>query len=183
MNSRRCFALIGIVLLSVLPSVNAQNAAEGTPKSPDTPTREEVLQFLDLMHARAQMTVIIDGMSKQVRAGAEESFKSKVPNATAEQIAKLDKICDGVFASLSIDDFINVIVPIYQKHLTKADLAAATAYYSSPAGQKILKELPSIMSESMAAGAEVGRKTMAAKADDLDRQMAELIKESTSNNK
>jgi hypothetical protein len=171
MNRRALF--VCSLLLLVAP---AGVAGQETFNSPD---RGQVLQFLDLMHARSQMTVVLDGMAKQIRAGAEESFKKKVPDATPEQIAKLDKICDSMFASLSIDEFIDAIVPIYQKHLTKADLAAATAFYSSPAGQKILKELPSIMSESMQAGAEVGRKTMAAKSEDLDRQIADLVKEST----
>lgn len=145
----------------------------------DAPDKAQVLQFLDLMHARSQMTQVLDGMAKQMRAGAEESFRKKVPDANPEQLAKLDKICDSIFASLSIDEFIDAMVPIYQKHLTKADLAAASAFYSSPAGQKILKELPSIMAESMEVGGEIGRRTMAAKSEDLDRQIADLVKEST----
>jgi len=170
--NRRALLVCALLLLLAPAFVAAQQAS-------DSPDRVQVLQFLDLMHARSQMTVVLDGMAKQIRAGAEESFKKKVPDATPEQLAKLDKICDSMFASLSIDDFIDAIVPIYQKHLTKADLAAATAFYSSPAGQKILKELPSIMSESMQAGAEVGRKTLAAKSEDLNRQIADLVKEST----
>ena len=162
------------VALVAVPFSLGQQATE-------SPDRSDVLQFLELMHARAQMKVVIDSMSQQIRAEAEESFKKKVPNATPEQIAKLDKICDGLLSSLSLDDLIDAVVPIYQKHLTKADLAAATAFYSSPAGQKILKELPSIMSESMQAGAEVGRKSMAAKSADFERQIVELVKESTTN--
>jgi len=145
----------------------------------DSPDRADVLQFLEMMHVRSQMKVVIDSMGQQIRAAAEEGFKKQVPNATPEQIARLDKICDSLLTSFSFDDLIDAIVPIYQKHLTKADLAAATAFYSSPAGQKILKELPSIMSESMQAGAEVGRRSMAAKSEDFERQIADLVKEST----
>ena len=170
--SRRALCLCAFMLLAASVFVAGQ-------QTPDPPDRAQVLQFLDLMHARSQMTQVLSGMAKQMKIGAEDSFKKKVPNATPEQLAKLDKICDSIFASLSIDEFIDAMVPIYQKHLTKADLAAATAFYSSPAGQKILKELPSIMSESMQAGGEIGRKTMAAKSEDLDRQVDDLVKEST----
>lgn len=169
---RHVFLLCAVALVAT-PLLLGQQAS-------DSPDKAQVLQFLDLMHVRTQVAVVVQGMSKQVRASAEDSFKRKVPNATPEQIAKLDKICDSLFASLSADDMIDAIVPIYQKHLSKADLAAATAFYSSPAGQKILKELPSIMSESMEAGAEIGRTTMAAKSEDLERQMADLVKESSS---
>jgi len=83
-----------------------------------------------------------------------------------------------MFSALPMDEMVDAIIPIYQKHLTKADLAAVTAFYSSPAGQKILKELPAIMSESMQAGGAIGQKAFAAKGDEFDRQMEDLIKES-----
>ena len=144
----------------------------------DTPDKADVVKFLDLMHARSQMTQMLDGMAKQMKVGAEDGFKQKVPDATPEQLAKLDKFCDALFASLPIDELIDAIVPIYQKHLTKSDLEAVTAFYASPAGQKILKELPAIMSESMQAGGEIGRKAFAAKSQELDQQITELVKES-----
>jgi hypothetical protein len=76
---------------------------------------------------------------------------------------------------------VDAIVPIYQKHLTKADLTAITAFYSSPAGQKILAEMPAIMSESMQAGGEIGRRAFAAKSQQLDQEIAEFAKESRKN--
>lgn len=144
--------------------------------NPDVPDRADVVKFLDLMHARTQMTQVVDGMVEQMKVGARDGFKQRVPDATPEQLAKLDKIFDSLFASLPLDDMVDAIVPIYQKHLTKTDLAAVTAFYSSPAGQKILKELPAIMSESMQAGGEIGRKAFAAKSKELERQMDDLAK-------
>jgi hypothetical protein len=40
-------------------------------------------------------------------------------------------------------------VPIYEKHFTKGDVNALIAFYSSPTGQKMMRELPEIMSETM----------------------------------
>jgi hypothetical protein len=142
----------------------------------DVPDKADVVKFLDLMHARSQMTLVLASMAKQMREGAEQGFKEKVPNATAEQLAKVDQLCDSLFASLPIDEMMDAIIPIYQRHLTKADLSASTAFYSSSAGQKILKEMPAIMSESMQAGGEIGRKAFATKSQQLDQQMAELLK-------
>lgn len=144
----------------------------------DAPDKADVVKFLDLMHARSQMEQVLSGMVKQMKSGAEDAFKQKVPDATPEQLAKVDKMFDTMFASLPMDEMVNAIVPIYQRHLTRADLNAVTAFYSSPAGQKILKELPAIMSESMQAGGEIGQKALAAKSEELDRQMSELVKES-----
>jgi hypothetical protein len=136
------------------------------------------MKFLDLMHARTQMEQVLAGMAKQMKQGAEEGFKQKVPDATPEQLAKVDKMFDTLFAALPMDEMIDAIVPIYQKHLTKADLAAVTAFYSSPSGQKVLHELPAIMSESMQAGGAIGQRALAAKGEELDRQLDDLAKES-----
>lgn len=163
--------LVGVLLM--VPTIGFAQQTD----NPDLPDRAQVLKFLDLMHARAQMTQVLDGMAKQMKTSARDGFKQRVPDATPEQLAKLDKICDSLFASLPLDDMIEAIVPIYQKHLTKSDLEAVTAFYSSPAGQKILKELPAIMSESMQAGGEIGRKAFGAKSKELEQQMEDLAKE------
>jgi uncharacterized protein len=171
------------VLRLMLCFVMALPVLSGAQQSSDSsvPDKADVLKFLDLMHAKTQMVQTLDGMVKQMRLGAEQGFKEKVPDATPEQLAKVDKLFDGVFQSLPIDEIVDAMVPIYQKHLTKADLAAVTAFYSSPAGQKILKEMPAIMSEAMQAGGEIGRRTFAAKSQQLDQEIAELVKETKKN--
>lgn len=166
--------LIGALCLLLIAPMFA--FAQATSEAPD---KADVVKFLDLMHARQQMEQVLAGTVRQMKLGAEDGFKQKVPNATPEQLAKVDKMFDTLFAAMPMDELENAIVPIYQKHLNKADLAAVTTFYSSPAGQKILKELPAIMSESMQAGADIGRKALSAKAEELDRQLADLIKESS----
>jgi uncharacterized protein len=74
---------------------------------------------------------------------------------------------------------VDAIVPIYQKHLTKADLEALTQFYGSPVGQKILNEMPAILSESMEAGGQIGQRMFAAKSAEFDKRVAELIESST----
>jgi len=172
MKKSTCF--VCLLFLFALP-ISASAQATGNDEAPN---KADVLKFLDLMHARAQMEQTLSGLVKQMKLGAEDGFKQKVPDATPEQLAKVDKMFDSMFASLPMDEMVDAIVPIYQKHVTKADLAAVTAFYSSPAGQKILKELPAIMSQSMQAGGEIGRRVFAAKGEELDRQLSELAKES-----
>lgn len=147
------------------------------PSNSDVPDRADVMKFLESTHAKAQMIQTLQTMEKQMRLGAEQGFKQRVPDATPEQIAKVDQLFDGIFQGLPIDEMVDAIVPIYQKHLTKADLAAVTAFYSSPSGQKILHELPAIMSESMQAGGEIGRRAFAAKSQEMDAKIAALAKE------
>jgi hypothetical protein len=65
--------------------------------SDSAPDKADVLQFLDLMHAKTQMVQTMAGMEKQMRLGAEQGFKSKVPDATLEQLARVDQMFDGIF--------------------------------------------------------------------------------------
>jgi hypothetical protein len=43
------------------------------------------------------------------------------------------------------------MIPVYQKHLSRADVDAMNTFYSSPTGQKLLKEMPAMTAESMQA--------------------------------
>lgn len=169
---RKCWFALIVVLTAAVSGV-AQQA-----QTSDVPDKADVMKFFDLMQARQQMVMVLDGMAKQMKAGAEEGFKQKVPDATPAQIAKLDKMVDTIVGSMPVDEMVEAMIPIYQKHLTRSDLAAITAFYASPSGQKFLKEMPAIMSEAMAVGGDIGRKAAAAKSAEIDRQTEELVKES-----
>ena len=172
MKKSTCF--VCLLFLFALPiCVSAQ--AAGNAEAPD---KAAVMKFLDLMHARAQMEQVLSGMAKQMKLGAEQGFKQKVPDATPEQLAKVDKMFDTMFSSLPMDEMVDAIVPIYQKHLTKADLAAVTTFYSSPAGQKILQEAARHHVGVDAGRGAIGQRVFAAKGEELDRQLADLAKES-----
>ncbi len=144
----------------------------------DVADKADILKFLDLIPAKAQMALALDGMTKQIRLGAEQGFKEKVPDATPAQLAKVDQLFDGFFKSFPVEEMEEAVIPVYQKHLTKADLAAIIAFYSSPAGQKVLNEMPAIMSESMQVGGEIGRKMFSTKSQEFDQKLAELVEAS-----
>jgi hypothetical protein len=68
----------------------------------------------------------------------------------------------------------DTVIPIYQRHFTKQDMAASLAFYSSPAGQRILDEMPSVMQEAMQAGQQLASRKMDAMVARMDKQMEEL---------
>ena len=41
------------------------------------------------------------------------------------------------------------MIPIYQSHFSELDLNEIVAFYSSPVGQKVLREMPAISAEAM----------------------------------
>lgn len=50
-----------------------------------------------------------------------------------------------------------LMVPVYQKHLTEADLRELIAFYETPVGKKFAEKAPLITREAMIAGQEWGR--------------------------
>ena len=57
----------------------------------------------------------------------------------------------------AIDQLVNLVLPIYQKHLTEADLLGVIAFYETRAGKKFAEKTPLITQESMLAGQEWGK--------------------------
>lgn len=157
-----------VILLCVAP-VFGQAAS-----SADTPTKDQVLEFLDLMQIRQRMVQMMDGMKAAGKKGAEEGFKHALPNATPEQLAKVDALTDATFADLPIDEMVEATVPIYQRHLTANDIATVVAFYKSPVGQKIIKEQPAMMAEGMQAGQDIMIKRLPVILDRLQTQVAKL---------
>jgi uncharacterized protein len=160
----RRFVLFAALMFLLVSPIGAQTAASGD----GTPAKEDVMKYLQVMHIREQLVQYFGGVSKQAKLGAEEGFKQKVPNATPEQLAKVDKFAEGLFQDMPIDEMVDAMVPIYQKHLTKSDLDAILAFYATPVGQKLLREQPAMMQEATQAGGEIGRKRIGAMSEKME---------------
>jgi len=50
-----------------------------------------------------------------------------------------------------------LMIPIYQKHFTEAEIQAINDFYQTPAGKKLIKEMPDIMQESFVIGQQWGQ--------------------------
>jgi hypothetical protein len=144
------------------------------------PTKDQVMKFLEVTQARSRVEQLWEGMRKQGRLGAETAFKQQIPDATPEQLARVDAISDSIFQDFSADEMIDAVVPIYQKHLSKADIDSILAFYDSSAGKKLLKEMPAIMAESMEAGGKIGQKKISDISARIEEQMKAMIAEEQS---
>jgi|SRR5437773_12190288 len=165
-----------LLILSLL--LCAFSVTDRAQTSSDTPpTKEDVLKFMDLMHLRSTLVQYFDGIGKQARVGAAEGFRQKVPDASPEQLAEVDKFADGIFKDMPIGEMLDAMVPIYQKHLSKGDLESILAFYSSPVGRKLLREQPAMMQESMEVGGKIGRQRIGAMSEKIDEFISKLAQE------
>lgn len=166
-----------VVLLATLSTLLPFCCWAQTSTGSDVPTRDEVLEFMNLLHIRANMEQMVAGMKEGSRKGAEAGFKAKMPNATPDQLKKADAITDEIFRDFPLQEMIDAIIPIYQKHLTRQDLQAVIAFFSSPTGQKLLKEQPAMMAEGMQAGQQIMLKRVPEINERINERVRKLIEE------
>lgn len=164
-------------VVSLICIFSGIGAAQNKDSDGSAPSKEEVLKFMEVLRIRSQLNQYFDGVAKQARLGAEEAFKEKVPNATPEQLAQLDKFADGLFKNMPIDEMIEGMIPIYQKHFTKQDLQGILAFYASPLGLKLQHEQPAMTQESMQVGGEIGRRRLGAMMQQMDEFIGKMTQQ------
>lgn len=98
-------------------------------------------------------------------SGAEKTFKASINqmfSLTKQQQPEVPSefwtTMEDEMLKTSIKDLIELLVPIYQKHLTLEDINELTAFYQSPVGKKFAEKTPLITQESIAAGQQWGMK-------------------------
>ena len=166
---RRLPILLVLCLLSATPCV-AQQAAADQPAS-----KQDVERYLEVMHTRDLMKSTMDLMSKQMRQILHEQLQ-KTPALPPDFEEQMNKKSDEMSKTFPMEELLQAMVPVYQKHFTKGDIEALVAFYSTPTGQKLLKELPAITQEAMQASSGVIRKFMDQAMRQIQEQVAQLQK-------
>jgi hypothetical protein len=157
------------------PPAKPRSAKPQTAAKAERPSAEQVLKLLEMMQIRDNLQITLDAMKSQMKSGAEQMLREKIPEPTAEQLQSVKKIVDDAFGDLSMDDLIRDIVPVYQRHLTRSDVAALISFYSSPVGQKLRREQGPMMRESMQATAASQQQKMELLLDKVDSRIQQLI--------
>jgi hypothetical protein len=63
----------------------------------------------------------------------------------------MDQQSEDLIKNFPLDEMLNDMIPVYQRHFSKSEIDALTAFYSSPPGQKFLHEMPAVTAETMRA--------------------------------
>jgi hypothetical protein len=162
-------------LLAVICLAALSTGAWGQTAPVATPSPEQVRRLLEVMKARPQMELVLKGVREQLKNSFAENFKKQNPYVTPEMLADFNDFFDSVFSQLKVDDFVNGVIPVYQKHLTAQEVDGMIQFYSSPLGQSVLEKMPALMNESMQVGAGIARERMA-KAERSLNERAEQLK-------
>jgi|SRR5579872_1299618 len=119
--------------------------------APDAASKEDVKKLFDVMASRDQMAQMMQQLFAQMRTLSREQMKKRHPDMSDAELARMDRQSEDLIKHFPLDEMLNDMVPVYQKHFTKSEIDALTAFYSSPAGQKFLHEMPAVTAETMRA--------------------------------
>jgi hypothetical protein len=102
----------------------------------------------DIFRSLNQTTLMVS-MSQGIQQMTHEQYVKHQDELPAGYEAKMNAMMDDMFQNMPLDEMMDSMVPAYQKHFTEGDINNLIAFYSSPTGAKLLRELPEIMAESM----------------------------------
>jgi uncharacterized protein len=138
-------------ILLCLSSSELLGQGQGSAGSEAPASADDIRKMFDVMHIRDQMKLIMQQVSQQMRSMEHDQIRKQQPHVSDEDIAKLDAMSDETLRQFSTEGLLDDMVPVYQKHLSKTDVDAMVGFYSTPTGQKILREMPAMTSEGIEA--------------------------------
>jgi hypothetical protein len=121
------------------------------------------------------MKTVMQTVAEQAKAATRRAIKQAHPEATEHDLAEGDRLMDQVIADLPLDEIIESMIPIYQKHFTRQDMENISAFYASPTGRKFVREMPAMAAESMQANMAIIEKRMEASQRKVQQMMDDII--------
>lgn len=138
-------------------------------------TRAQVLKMLEAMQAEKTVHGVMESMQAQAMESMESQMRKVAPNAPPEMRTEMSAAMQDMMKEMEpiMNDVMHDMVPIYQKHLTRKEVLAITAFYLSPEGRSFLNKMPLIMNDSMT----TMTKSMQAKMQPIIDKMSDRMEE------
>jgi hypothetical protein len=164
---------IAVFLCFVLGLPGFAQTADDAPAS-----KEDVEKYLQAVHSHDMMKQLMEAMSKPMHKMAHDLCAKNNDNLPADCEAQMNKRMDDMWKGMPFDEMMDAMVPTYQKHFTKGDIDALTAFYSAPTGQKILREMPAITAEAMQSMMPIMEKAIDKMQKRVQEEVAQMQKDS-----
>jgi len=167
-------ALFLVITLATVPGEAIQSPAGTAAALPaDAPSRDQVMTLMDLLQMRRTLQQMMTGMKEAAKTSFLQAMKRDVRDPSQKQIDRINAVVDAAFEDIKVEEFIDVTIPVYQRHLSKTDIEEMIRFYTSPTGQKLLREQPQMMQESMQAAQAFQQAKMGGVMDKIERRMKE----------
>jgi uncharacterized protein len=142
---------LNLPFFACLLALSTFAAAQTAVSVPDAASKEDIRKLFDVMASREQISQMMQQLFAQMQSLSREQVKKRHPDITDEDLSRMDRQSKDLLNNFPVDAMLSDMVPVYQKHFTKSDIEALTAFYSSPTGQKFLHEMPAVTAETMKA--------------------------------
>jgi hypothetical protein len=119
--------------------------------------KQTLIKMMEVSGSAQTFKASIDGMIK--------IFKSQKPDVPQEVWTEFE---DTFVKSASLE-LVDMLLPVYQNHMTEADLKNLIIFYQTPTGKRFAEKSPLIIRDSMQVGQEWGAR--------LGQVFAERLKE------
>lgn len=169
---RRIFMMVVVTLAFGLPGL-AQTAADAPA------TKEDVQRYFNAVHSHDMMLKMMEAMSQPMHQATHEQCEKDKDKLPADCEQRINKLLDAMMKELPFDEMMEAMVPAYQKHFTKGDMDSLIAFYSTPTGQKVLRELPAVTAEGMQAMMPIMRESVDKMTERAEKEVAQMMKKST----
>ena len=172
MNGWKAFLLLSILLTLTVTGYGQQ-------LPPDAPSRQQVLNLFEAIQLRRTMQASQDVAMQSALNTVQQMMRQSgvAPDAAMQQQvdAMMKGIMEDVRAVLSVDEMLEAVIPIYQRHLTTEDVNAIIAFQSSPVGRKMVSLQPVMMQESVQALAPLQERAMPELMRRLNERMQKIV--------
>ena len=132
------FCVVGMLgqsaLLMSLPFLSTEAVAQTSTASAEPASREDVQNLFAVLNLDRMMKVTMQAAAEQVKTNLPEIMKQQNIEIPKDQ---LDAMTEDMFHDYPMKEVLDSMVPVYQKHLNKMDVANILAFYKSPTGQQI----------------------------------------------
>jgi len=146
MSRRKLLPSIGLGLLIVFTCALFAPARQAAAPAGGGADAQKVRKLLELSGS--------GDIGKQMMDQMFTSFRRAMPNVPVE-------FWEEASRDVTANDFVTMLVPVYQKHFSTAEVDQLIAFYQSPIGQKLVHEQPGILQDSVAAGRVFGQQVAA----------------------
>jgi hypothetical protein len=136
MNMKKICILFSLILLTSAVSFGQASSTY----------KETLKKMMEVSGSQATYKAAVTQMMSMFK-----QQKSGVPEVFWEEFEVMANKMAG-------EDLLNMLLPIYQKHLSENDVKNIIAFYQTPSGKTFAEKTPLIMQESMAAGQQWGMK-------------------------
>jgi uncharacterized protein len=167
------FLLLSALCIAFPIVGTAQQAAADAPAS-----KEDIEKYFQVIHLRDTMKQMMDMMTKQMRQMTHAQISKDAANLPPDFETRMNKMVEDQLKDFPMEEMFQAMIPVYQKHWTKGDVDAMVAFYSTPTGQKVLRELPATMAEGMQAMQPIIQKKMSGMMERVQQEVAQTLKDS-----